>query len=248
MFPVKARGVYIKKEAYEDPRSMARIERMMPFIEHEGEPEVIDDAAWERLIIDRKLDGMKRHGREADSVEPVVVFNQFLYKHGPEERERRKRDFPRLFRQKYYGGYTGWDWRPSGDEEYRRTTGLICQPAYAMHSFWGCHFRCAYCNLGNVAMVYVNLEDWIERIREGLGNLEKSPDQVLFQWDNGTDVVCWEPEYGATKMLVELFAATEDKHLELYVGKSSYVDYLLDYDHRGRTVCCWSVSPETQAR
>jgi len=55
----------------------------------------------------------------------------------------------------------------------------VCQPAYAIHSFWGCHFRCNYCNLGHVAHIYVNLEDWLEHIEEGLRNLEKAPHQTL---------------------------------------------------------------------
>ena len=70
---------------------------------------------------------------------------------------------------------------------------------------------------------------------------EKAPNQTLFQWDNGTDPVCWEPEYGGTRLLVELFARQPDKYLELYVGKSDHVDYFLDYDHRGHTICCWSL-------
>lgn len=250
MFPVKARGLYIKKEAYEDPRSMARIERMLPFVRFDGEPEVIDDEAWHRLVIDEGLNRMPRHGTHADEVEPIVVFNQFLYDHTAEERRRREASFPELFRGqlRHYSGYGGWDWRLSGDEEYRQRTGLVCQPAYAIHSFWGCHFRCAYCGLGHVANVYVNLEDWIEHIRRGLADLEGSPSQTLFQWDNGTDVVCWEPEYGGTRMLVELFARESGRYLELYVGKSDNVDYLIEYDHKGHTVCCWSLSTETQCR
>lgn len=250
MLPINARGVYIKKEAHEDPRSMARIERMLPHIRFDGDVTILDDEGLHQLVQDERLNGMPRHGVKADEVEPVVIFNQYLYHHSPEERQRREQAYPELFRGglKHYSGYGGWDWRKSGDDEYRRTTGLVCQPAYAIHSFWGCHFRCAYCNLGNVANVYVNLEDWIEHIREGLCNLEKSPKQTLFQWDNGTDIVCWEPEYGGTKLLVELFAEQEDRYLELYVGKSDNVDFMLDYDHRGHTVCCWSLSTETQAR
>ncbi|NQU43623.1 hypothetical protein HQ520_10075 [bacterium] len=250
MLPVKARGLYIKKEAAEDPRSMARIERMMPFVHYEGEPEILDDAAWHDLVVREDLNRLRQHGRTADEVEPIVVFNQYLYHHTPEERERRRQAYPELFRMGHlqYAGYGGFDWRHSGSDEYRRTTGLVCQPAYAIHSFWGCHFRCAYCNLGNIANVYVNLEDWVDHIREGLRNLKNSPSQRLFQWDNGTDNVCWEPEYGGTKLLVDLFAHEPNKYLELYVGKSDNVDFLLNYDHRGHTTCCWSLSTETQAR
>jgi len=249
MDPVRARGLYIKKEAHEDPRSMARVERMLPFIEFAGEPEVIDDEAWHALVSGERFE-RPRHGRRADEVEPIVVFNQFLYQHSPEEQSRRRERYPELFRPGHgpYGGYGGWDWRASGEPEWRRSTGLVCQPAYAIHSLWGCHFRCMYCDLGHVANVYVNLEDWTDHIRQGLASLEKSPSQVLFQWDNGTDISCWEPEYGGTKMLVELFAREPGKYLEIYVGKSDNVDYLLDYGHRGHTVCCWSLATETQVR
>ena len=248
MLPLEARGVYIKKEAGEDPRSMARIERMLPFVDYPGDVETIDDQAWHRLVCDAELNRLPRHGMDVDAVEPIVVFNQFLYHHTEEERGRRRERYPELFRNIHYSGYSGWDWRSSGDAASRQRTGTVCQPAYAIHSFWGCHFRCAYCGLGNVVNIHVNLEDWIEHIREGVANLEKAPQQTLFQWDNGTDIVCFEPEYGGTKLLVDLFAEQPDKYLLLYVGKSDHVDYLLDYEHRGHTVCCWSLSTETQCR
>jgi len=249
VLPVNARAVYIKNEASRDPRSMARIIRMMPFIRSDTEPAVLDDAGLRRVLVE-DLGATPRHGPQANEVEPIVIFNQFLYGHTEEERERRREQFPELFKGggPSYGGYGGWDWRTSGDDEYRRRSGLICQPAYALHSFWGCHFRCAYCNLGHIAHIYANVEDWVDRIESNLGDMPNSPSQKLFQWDNGTDVVCWEPEYGATKMLVELFARQQDKYLELYVGKSDHVDFMLDYEHGGHTVCCWSLSTETQAR
>ncbi len=250
MLPINARAVYIKKEAYEDPRSMKRIERMLPRIRCHREVKTLDDDGWHKLVQDEHLNGMPRHGVNANDVEPIVIFNQYLYHHTDEERKRRQQTYPNLFRGQppHYSGYGGWDWRASGDDEYRSSTGLVCQPAYAIHSFWGCHFRCAYCNLGHVANVYVNLEDWVENIRQGLNHLQKFPGQTLFQWDNGTDIVCWEPEYGGTKLLVELFAEQEDKYLELYVGKSNNVDFMLDFDHRGHTTCCWSLSTQTQAK
>ncbi len=252
MLPVTARGLYIKQEATADPRSMARIERMLPFIHSEHEPVILDDAGLQRLLRDERP-GWTRHGHgvHAAAVEPVVLFNQFLYEHPEAERERRRQEFPELFQGAgplHYAGYGGFDWRHSGSAEHRRNTGLVCQPGYALHSFWGCHFRCAYCAMGHIAQIYANVEDWVHHIERNLDRLEKAPDQILFQWDNGTDNVCWEPEYGATRLLVELFARQPDKHLEIYVGKSDHVDYLLDFEHRGHTLCCWSLCHQTQAR
>jgi spore photoproduct lyase len=46
--------------------------------------------------------------------------------------------------------------------------------------------------------------------------------------------------------MVQYFARKPGRYLELYVGKSDHVDFLLDLDHRGKTVCCWSVAGRTQ--
>lgn len=78
MLPINPTAVYIKSEAREDPRSMARIERMLPFMHFDGDPVVLDDAALEQVIIDENLTAMPRHGREGQQVEPVVIFNQFF--------------------------------------------------------------------------------------------------------------------------------------------------------------------------
>ena len=250
MLPVKARGVYVKEEAAADPRAMLRIRRMLPFITPAGEPVIVDDAGLNQLL-SAEAGTWHRHGVNADQVEPIVIFNQFLTGHDEVERARRKAEFPALFTgggPVHYGGYGGFDWRDSGSAEYRARTGLVCQPAYALHSFWGCHFRCAYCSLGHIAHVYVNVEDWVEHIAARFASVgEKSPGQRLFQWDNGSDIVCWEPEYGGTEMLINLFAQQPGRYLELYVGKSDIVDFMLDLDHRGHTTCCWSLSHETQA-
>ena len=248
MFPIRARALYIKQEAYDDPRAMARIRRMLPFIRFDGEPVILDDAGLERVLLE-DLAHKPAHGVDADAVDPVVIFNQFLYDHTPAERERRKQQFPGLFKGgglATYAGYGGFDWRRSGEKEYRRSTGLVCQPAYALHSFWGCHFRCAYCNLGHIAHIYANVEDWLGHVETSFAKMPNQPEQRLFQWDNGTDVACWEPEYGATQGLVELFARQPHRYLELYVGKSDYIDVLPALDHRGHTTCCWSLSTETQ--
>ncbi|NLF40236.1 hypothetical protein GX586_12380, partial [bacterium] len=150
MIPINARAVYITQEAHDDSRSMERIARMLPFIHCAAPPRVIGDPELHQIVIDEKLNALPRHGRNGSHIEPVVIFNQFLYHHSPQQRAERKRRYPELFKHwiLHYAGYGGWDWRSSGDDEYRRTTGLVCQPAYAIHSFWGCHFRCAYCGLG----------------------------------------------------------------------------------------------------
>lgn len=158
----------------------------------------------------------------------------------------RKRRFPALFRSPFrkYGGYGGFDWRDSGSASWRQKTGCVCQPAWQLHTILGCPFRCAYCGLGYVYNIMMNMEDFVGRLD---GWIKKAGDQTLFQFDNGTDTPCFEPEYGASKLLIEYFAQKPGKYLELYVGKSDNVDCFLGLDHRGKTVPCWSISGPTQS-
>ncbi|MBT3292548.1 MAG: hypothetical protein HN380_34940, partial [Victivallales bacterium] len=73
VLPVNARGVYIKSEAAADPRSMARIERMLPFIHFGGDPVIVDDEGLCRLVA-AETPTWGRHGLRANEVEPVVIF------------------------------------------------------------------------------------------------------------------------------------------------------------------------------
>jgi len=205
----------------------------------------VGDAELNRLIEDEKLLASRRHGMR-DDVKPIVIFNYFRFDDPPEVREKRKEDFPALFANGMFkfNGYGGFDWRDSGSKEYRERTGLVCQPAYQLHTIVGCPFLCAYCSLGRFINIMVNIEDFVSRLD---GWLQKCPRQTLYQYDNYTDTVCFEPEYGGAKLLVEYFARKPGKALELYVGKSDNVDFLLDLDHNGHTVCCWSLSAETQS-
>ncbi|MBN2308452.1 MAG: hypothetical protein JXR94_05740 [Candidatus Hydrogenedentes bacterium] len=240
MKPFVASKVLMVEGIEDDPVTKARAERLLTGIEG-PKPVTVDDAELARVIRE-ELSARGHHGMHAD-IEPVVIFNRYRLDDSEEEKTRRIEAYPELAGSKL-GGYGGFDWRKSGGAAYRRETGAVCQPAWAIHSIVGCHFRCAYCNLGHYMNIMMNLEEFVGRLD---GWLSWCPAQKLFQYDNYTDAVCFEPEYGMAKLLIEYFAQKPGKALEYYVGKSGYVDFLLDYDHRGHTVCCWSLSPSSQA-
>ena len=240
MLPLPASKILIVDGVEEDPVVRARAERLLA---HMPSPEVrrVDDeeldAIFEAVLAHRPRHGMYRE------IEPVVVFNRFRLEDPEEVRQRRIEAYPSLCDLKL-NGYGGFDWRRSGTPEYRRETKLVCQPAWHIHTVVGCHYRCAYCSLGWFVNIMLNLEDYVAHLDE---NLAQCPAQRLFQWDNYTDVACWEPEYGCTRLLVDYFAERPEQALLLYIGKSDAVDYLLDYEHRGHTVCCWSLAAQTQS-
>jgi spore photoproduct lyase len=179
------------------------------------------------------------------TIRPLIFFNLFRFDDAEPTRAQRKQAYPDLFKQDLLKlhSYGGFDWRDTGSAEWRAKTGLVCQPAYAMHSLVGCHFRCAYCSLGWFHNIMLNLEDFVDRLDVWLAPIQN---QMLFQYDNWTDIACFEPEYGMSKLLVEYFARREKEYLELYVGKSADVDCLLSLDHRRHTTVCWSLSAKTQ--
>jgi spore photoproduct lyase len=240
MLPLKASQVLYVEGIEDDPVVRARAERLLQHISTDEVRTVSDEEL--NGIMGEVFDHSPRHGMKSD-IRPIVIFNRFRL-HDPEMEQKRRRDaYPNLLRLNL-NGYAGFDWRKSGSAAVRERLGIVCQPAWHIHTVVGCHFRCAYCNLGWYANIMLNLEDYVAQLDKWM---EWCPNQRLFQWDNYTDTVCWEPEYGAAKLLVEYFAGRPGQALELYVGKSDNVDFLLDLDHRGHTVCCWSLAARTQS-
>ncbi|MBM3498183.1 MAG: hypothetical protein FJX74_05885 [Armatimonadetes bacterium] len=244
MDEIAAKAVYIVEDVERDPFLRKKAHRMLGCI-HSERVEVVDDAGLNAAAIEHQLNSLPRHGLE-DDIRAVVILNRFRFDDPPEFRKAREEQFPELFRNAMHklSGYGGYDWRDSGSPEYREKTGCVCQPAYQLHTIVGCPFRCAYCGLGRLHNVLLNVEEFVGRLDGLIGD---GGGQTLYQYDNWTDTVCFEPEYGGSRAMVEYFAQKPGRYLELYVGKSDRVDFLLDVDHRGKTVCCWSLAGETQA-
>lgn len=242
MVPVEAAKLLIVNGVEDDARMRARAERLRAGIQADEVLHVGDEEL--SAIVKSDLAQRPHHGMRGD-FQPIVIFNRFRFDDDDEaEQARRIEARPELNTLKL-NGYGGFDWRDSGSAAWRESTGLVCQPAWQLHTIVGCHFRCAYCSLGHVLNVMLNMEEFVGRLD---GWLERCPTQTLFQYDNWTDTVCFEPEYGGAKLLIDYFARRPGQALELYVGKSDHVDFLLDYEHRGHTACCWSLSGPTQSR
>ncbi len=245
MMQLRAPAVYYTEEVERDAASRARMDRMMPFIHAERVQKVTDEELC-RVILANGWHMTRLKGEMRPYQPPPILFSTFRW---PEEEEKKKRlaKFPALamgdFPQGKLAGYMGFDWR--GAPKQFSPGVRVCQPGHEMHTIAGCPFRCDYCaHLGEVIVVLVNLEDFVSRMD---GWLAKCPDQTLFKWDNATDAPCFEPEYGGTKLFVDYFARRPGKYLLLYLGKCADIDYLLDYDHRGKTIVAFSISGETQS-
>ena len=120
----------------------------------------------------------------------------------------------------------------------------VCRSALELHGAFGCFHRCAYCFVDPHFLIACDLETLADRIPEYCA---RYPRQKLFKFDNWTDTIVLEPEYGASALLVPLFAELDERYLLLYT-KSDNVDHLLNLDHKGHTIINWSLSTRAQSR
>jgi spore photoproduct lyase len=179
---------------------------------------------WQRAL---------RTGQLADSRKRIFVFNAF--RDDPEAVARDAERHPAL----RVGGFLGahpWTLR----DRDAVPEGCVCQSAWEIHSAFGCLHACDYCHVQGYVNLMLNLEEFARRLPHLFA---LCPSQQLFKYDNQTDTICFEPEYGASELLVPLFAREAGRYLMLYT-KSDNVDHLLPLQHRGKTIISWSLSPQ----
>jgi len=215
---------------------------MLAAIACEHEPEVVDD---ERLDAISEASGWsamggRRTGELGRAGDPTLIFNAFTWP-SPDELAALRERYPHL-RGHYFlgdGAVTFRDGRATRETQFG-----ICQNAWELHSAWGCLHYCDYCNIGGFLHIMLNIEEMVARLPALLAD---HPQCQLYKYDNHTDIPALEPEYDATRPLVDFFARQPRQFLMLYT-KSDNVAYLADLDHRGHTIVCWTLSPETVAR
>ena len=244
MLGLSPRRVIITEDAWERADCRGVIDRLMDRIDLDGSPEIVDD---ERLSQLPDAYGWSAFGRWGHTPwdqrqDPDVVLTTAKF-HDEQERKARLDKYPGL-EQMDLGGYKSYWFRPDGEPWWREEhKGVVCQSAWQLHSAQGCPFRCDYCWFGAVCRLFVNLDEYCSHLDEWVA---QAGGQRLFKWDNQTDVLCFEPEWGHTRMLVEYFARKPEKYFQIYAGKSDNVDYLLDLDHRGKTIIQWSIGTRVQ--
>jgi len=121
------------------------------------------------------------------------------------------------------------------------------QDYWSFSTHTNCHYGCRYCYLDAARTVWfspairihVNLEEIIRRI-----------DHVAFSQGTITafclgrlqDALALDPLTGYSKVLVGFFSEHRFAR-QILATKADSVDHLLDLDHGGRTVLCWSLIP-----
>ncbi|MBN1671951.1 MAG: hypothetical protein JXR37_13010 [Kiritimatiellae bacterium] len=239
---LKSEKVYVTEDVYADPRASARAERLVTAVEN-AELERVSHAELDAIAAERWGTVQKRWGAIQAPRDPDLVLTTAKFWDEPRKRAFRK-EYPNLGVSDLWGFHTHRR-REHGDMLSRRERrGCICQSAWELYSAQGCPFRCAYCGFGGVNRLFVNMEDYVAHLDDICA---LAPAQRLYKWDNQTDTICFEPEWDATRLMVEYFARKPGKYFELYAGKSDNVDFLLPLEHGGKTIIQWSVSGLTQS-
>ena len=234
MYSVHPPKLYVTQWAMEDERCRERIKRMAAAMGHPDPPVVSADELAE-LTVERNWinTGGNRTGAVRWEVDPDVVLNAFVF--DEDEVCLRGEQYPQLKPWMLLGqGHVSLrDSRPQFE-----AFNCICQTAIELHTAYGCLHACDYCHVGGLFSIMVNLEALAEQLP---ALWAENPWCRLWKFDNQTDTICLEPEYGASEVMVNAFAGQSEHFLLLYT-KSDNVDHLLDLDPRGQTLISWSLS------
>jgi spore photoproduct lyase len=236
--------IIVTEDAWQRSDCRPVIDRLIGAMAVNGQPEIVGDERLSRLPEEYGWVDFGRWGHIpwTQRRDPDIVFTTAKF-HDEQERQARLASYPGL-KHRDLGGYHHWWFRPDGEPWFHdENNGVVCQSAWQIHSASGCPFRCDYCWFGDVCRLFVNLDEWCSHLDEWI---DQAGNQRLFKWDNQTDVLCFEPEWGHARMLVEYFAGKPDKYLQIYAGKSDNVNSLLELDHRGKTIIQWSIGPRVQ--
>ena len=145
-------------------------------------------------------------------------------------------------RDEIHPGYS-WRDRRSGRNQWQRYK-VRCQTAVEIQSVIGCPFDCSYCPYGTFLSVRVDVENFVDRVMK---LVKQNRTQTLYKLNNRSDTLALEPEYQLSSRLIERFASIPRKYLLLY-SKGVEVDHLLDLNHGGKTVACWTLTPDIVAQ
>lgn len=239
MYTINAREIYVTEGVRKIPEAEARLERMLPSIQG-GTPVDVSYGELNEILNSGEIGKVARDGRTGailgGNPERVLVFDTFTWNES--KRAGLLKKYPNL-------GTLGphpFTRRAQWNHEW-----CVCQAAWEMHSLMGCLHSCDYCHINEILSIMLNLEELVVELGKKMKTI---PDQQLYKYDNHSDQITLEPEYGASDLLVNYFATRDlkpEKYLLLYT-KSDNVKHLLDLQHNGRTLVNWTVSPETQSR
>ena len=258
MYDLKPKGVFAHKRVFTNPRAVARMNRMLealgiaqtdvPRVDLDDLDEILElagtteDMATEALI--REGHGRFRQGRLRQTRDPVIVFNTFVWDQAQRLAPPRGLHNPHGRRLQHMFCGAGEDFAYSRRDLLTPSSlHFVCQGGWGVHTLGGCVHKCGYCGQGFIVNIMLDIENFCVH----LGRMfQRRPGQLLYRYDLYSDILAFEPEYGASELLARCFTE-HDKYLLLYT-RSANVGFLADLPLREHVLVNWTLSTETQAR
>ena len=254
MYWLKPPAIFVHKRVYRNARAVERMERMLSAM---GDPPIEEvETADTEMIVERAGIGASCRAWSDDLMngflkprgDPVIVFNTFVWDESQRAAPDRKYKYNIANRLAWTMAGAGDDFaysrREVMDADHHPVREYVCHGGWGLHSLNGCVHRCAYCDEAFIVTLMLDLEDFAGHVRQ---TLAARPHQKLFRYDMYSDSICFEPEYGASQILADVFAGSKDQYL-LFYTKSNNVDHLLELENRERCVFYMTLTAERAAR
>lgn len=247
MYSLKPPFVIVLDEVWNDPRMRARAERILkavPANTHvetvslEQLPEAAQRLGWHN---DRRRMGTDPPG------DPALLLGVMRWDGKFQERMAAVKEvWPQAAGPwKAALGYDAFVWFDSSMNELRPCDDHVCRPAWRIHLTNGCPHKCFYCSLGGIITIMMNVEEYISHLHE---LAQANPWEKTFLFEDDSEALALEPEYGAVEDLANYMAGTPDRYLLIHT-KSANVDFLEDIPEaaRKRIIIVWSLTARTQS-
>ena len=263
MYELKPKAVFAHRRVYENPEAVERMERILKALGMER----ADVATVDLADVDRIIEcagagaseavtseeflgashGRIRQGHFKKTEDSVLVFNTYVWD------ESRRIPVPasglphNLQARRLTAAFCGI----GGEQAFSRRELLtpekefVCQGGWGIHTTSGCVHGCQYCEEGAIANLFLDIEDFCHELAS---LFRRRPRQMLYRYDLFSDVLAYEPEYGACMRIGRCFAE-HGKYLLLYT-RSDNVEWLANMpeEHKPYVPINWTLSMESQAR
>ncbi len=248
MYDLNPPYVMILDEVLRDPRSRRRTERFLSALPPTTPVETVSLDQFPLVARDRGWAAARHAMGMGNAIEDPALFLGLMRWDGAEQERmaRIKALWPEAGGPLHAAlGYDAFTWCGPARPGLGICDDLICRPAWRIHLTNGCPHRCFYCGFGGVLTAMMNIEEYIEHLAE---LAEVNPWEKTFLFEDDSEALALEPEYGAVPELVEFFATTEDRYLLIHT-KSANVDFFADLSQEARdhTIIVWSLTARTQS-
>ena len=246
MYALRPPYVAILDEVLQDPLMKARADKMLAAIPPETPIEIVSkDQIPELSIRHDWAHARQRMGETRDLCDPAWFLGVMRFDNAWDHKAAIEGHPGAGGPLQCAYGYDAFRWFDSHMGRIAPSPDHICRPAWRIHLTNGCPHHCCYCGLGSLITVMMNVEEYLEHLDL---LVKANPWEKTYLFEDDSEALALEPEYGAVPALAEYFGTSDNYYLLIH-SKSANVDFFADVSPAGRehTIIVWSLTTETQS-